>query len=287
MAGTTASITILFVVIIARFRAWAWWWSRRLAAKRSSSPTDTVITFPEDSRSLRRSTRTRQSPDSSGRHAIAYPNGAEVVRSEAFSISKPQIARPAGRTTVGHRSSEAKLTLPAGVTQADSRQLVGHVHDRLHDPDRAVRRAVHVQDPQGARRRGVADRRGRGARRHGRRHLDSRLAARALFSLSRERRRSSRSASTASSPRCCRSGCCSARAIILSSFLKIGTIALLVGGVIVANPEARRRRRSTPSLPEAAARTSTARSFRSASSASCAARSRASTRWSRRARRRR
>ena len=35
----------------------------------------------------------------------------------------------------------------------------------------------------------------------------------------------------------------------LSSFLKIGTIALLVAGVIVANPDARRRRRSTRTSP--------------------------------------
>ena len=42
---------------------------------------------------------------------------------------------------------------------------------------------------------------------------------------------------TASSPRSCRSGCSSARRDYLSSFLKIGTIFLLVAGVIVANPK--------------------------------------------------
>ena len=34
-------------------------------------------------------------------------------------------------------------------------QLVGDVHDRLHDPDRALRRLLHVQGPQGESRRGV------------------------------------------------------------------------------------------------------------------------------------
>ena len=56
------------------------------------------------------------------------------------------------------------------------------------------------------------------------------------FSLDHASRPSSPCASTASSPRCCRCGCCSCPRDYLSSFLKIGTIALLVVGVIVANP---------------------------------------------------
>ena len=53
----------------------------------------------------------------------------------------------------------------------------------------------------------------------------------------RASRRFWRSASTGSSPRCCRCGCCLCPRDYLSSFLKIGTIALLVVAVIVANPK--------------------------------------------------
>ena len=71
----------------------------------------------------------------------------------------------------------------------------------------------------------------------------------------------------------------------LSSFMKIGTIAFLVVGVIVVNPELKMPAFSQfvdgggPIVP--------GRSSRSSSSPSPAARSRASTRWSRSARRRR
>ena len=61
-------------------------------------------------------------------------------------------------------------------------------------------------------RRGVAHRRGRRAGGDRRRQLDPRLAAGAVLLAHARRRRSSPSAPTASSPRCCRSGCCSARA---------------------------------------------------------------------------
>ena len=49
----------------------------------------------------------------------------------------------------------------------------------------------------------------------------------------------------------------------LSSFLKIGTVALLVGGGDRGQSRARRPRRSTRISPRAAGRTSTGRSFRS------------------------
>ena len=71
----------------------------------------------------------------------------------------------------------------------------------------------------------------------------------------------------------------------LSSFMKIGTIALLVIGVIVVNPVLEMPAFSSSSA--AAARWCPARCSRSPSSPSRAARSPGSTRWSRRARRRR
>ena len=117
------------------------------------------------------------------------------------------------------------------------RQLVGHVHHRLHDPDRAVRRPVDVPHPQGAGRRGVAHRRrrSRSARSWSAGWMPGSPLERVLLAHPRPDHRRPR-ASTASSPPCCRSGCCSARATTSSSFLKIGTIALLVVGVFVANP---------------------------------------------------
>ena len=57
------------------------------------------------------------------------------------------------------------------------------------------------------------------------------------FSLSRERDDLRAGRLTGSSRRCCRSGSCSARATTSRRFLKIGTIVLLVVGVIVANPK--------------------------------------------------
>jgi carbon starvation protein CstA len=64
----------------------------------------------------------------------------------------------------------------------------------------------------------------------------------------------------------------------LSSFLKIGTIALLVIGVIIANPKMQRRRSTTYS--STAGQPYQARFSRSCSSPSCAARSADFTRWS-------
>ena len=70
----------------------------------------------------------------------------------------------------------------------------------------------------------------------------------------------------------------------LSSFLKIGTILLLVAGVIVANPMLEAPSVS-PYFATAAARISTGPFSPMSSSASCAGPSRAFTPWSPRARR--
>ncbi len=120
--------------------------------------------------------------------------------------------------------------------QARSRQLVGHVHDRLHHPDRPLRRLVHVPPAQGEGPRGIDHRRPGRAGSHRRRALVPGSPLEPYFSLSRN-------------------GAVFALAIYgfiaavlpvwlllcprdyLSSFLKIGTILLLVIGVIVANPK--------------------------------------------------
>ena len=90
---------------------------------------------------------------------------------------------------------------------------------------------------------------------------------------------------TASSRPSCRSGSCSAPRDYLSTFLKIGTILLLVAGRDRRQPQAS----GAPGQPllrvRAAGPTLTGQSSPMSSSASCAARSRAFTPWSHRARR--
>ena len=114
----------------------------------------------------------------------------------------------------------------------------------------------------------------------GRRGLDPRLAARAATSRCRATRRSPPSPPTASSPSVLPVWLLLCPRDYLSSFLKIGTIALLVVGVIVANPTLEAPAVNPHFADGRRARTSTARSSPTSSSASCAARSRASTRWS-------
>ena len=87
--------------------------------------------------------------------------------------------------------------------------------------------------------------------------------------------------------RCCRSGCCSARATTSRASSRSARSSCWSAGVIVANPEARGPDDQPALRRRAAGPTSTGRSSLMSSSASCAGRSRGSTRWSRRARRRR
>ena len=119
---------------------------------------------------------------------------------------------------------------------AGAGKLVGHVHDRLHDPDRAFRRLVHEPFPQGQDPRGVALGRGRRAGRHRRGSVRSRLALEPYFSLSRDATVFALAAY----------GFVAAVLPVwlllaprdyLSTFLKIGTILLLVAGVVIANPK--------------------------------------------------
>ena len=69
---------------------------------------------------------------------------------------------------------------------AGSRQLVGHVHHRLHDPDRPLRRLVHVPLPQGQGRRGLDPRRRGRAGGHRRGRLVPGSPLEPYFSLSRD-----------------------------------------------------------------------------------------------------
>ena len=192
--------------------------------------------------------------------------------------------RPATRRVAEVSSTAQRRTrsLPAGRRPPRPRLLLGHVHHRLHDPHRPVRRPLHV--PASARARSSRPRI-IGARAHARSPRSPAGGSRSHRGRPlvqphghaghlgdgdlRLRRR-----------RCCRSGCCSCPRDYLSSFLKIGTIAA-----------ARRSARSspTPSSRRPAinhvflarrARSCRGRSSPSSSSPSCAARSAASTPWS-------
>ena len=129
------------------------------------------------------------------------------------STSRSGSAVPAGSSRSKRSPTARGCVLPEEAQRLGPGQLVGHVHHRLHDPDRAVRRLVHVPDPQGAGRRGVAHRRRRACWR--RRSPAAWIPGSPLepfFSLvarpddlrARRLRLHRR--------RCCRSGCCSARA---------------------------------------------------------------------------
>ena len=110
----------------------------------------------------------------------------------------------------------------------------------------------------------------RGARARGRRHRGPLGRRSSMGARLRAQRRISSSSPwpfTGSQPRCCPSGCCSRPAITCQAFMKIGTIAFLILGVIIvqshaadAGPVAR--------SPMAADRSYRAVSFRSSSSRS-------------------
>ena len=178
-------------------------------------------------------------------------------------------------------ASEGGLTtwkLPGGSQKAGAGQFVGHVHDRLHGADRACCGLVHVPVSQGEGGGGFALWRGRRAGRDGAGGLDPRFAAGAVF---QPEPRADDLAIAAYGfiasvlpvwlllcPR-----------DYLSSFLKIGTIGLLVIGVILANPTLEAPavnhqfsigRRAVLRWPDFPLRVS---------SASCVARSPGSTRW--------
>ena len=166
------------------------------------------------------------------------------------------------------------------------RQFLGHVHHRLHHPHRPFRRLVHVPPPQRAHCRGVADRRRAtlAAMVAGDWIPGSPLGRRILADQGADGVRPD--APTASSRRCCRCGCCSARATTCPASSRSAPSPCSSSAVFVANPvlpspmlePVFQQRR--PDVPRR-------HCSRSCSSASCAARSPASTPSCRPARRRR
>jgi carbon starvation protein len=113
LAGTTASITILFVVIVA-LSGLGVVVVKALGGEEIKLAKDTVLKLPVDAAIHKRL--------ESGKHfltvppgtRVTYPNGAEVVRSESFVIAQPKTEneKPWGDFSTG------EVTLPAGVVQA-------------------------------------------------------------------------------------------------------------------------------------------------------------------------
>ena len=136
---------------------------RRQGARRRGSrrcPTDMRIRLPagEPHRRSRRPawplTVFRRDASSSTR-----ASKAPVERSESFHIDVRSGRRPDKTATMLHQRHRRSVDLAGKCVSSRPRQFLGHVHHRLHHPDRPVRRPVHVPHPQGADRRGVADRR--------------------------------------------------------------------------------------------------------------------------------
>ena len=124
----------------------------------------------------------------------------------------------------------AKASCSPRSRSGSSREARGGRSRSPDDPDRAVRRLVHVQDPQGQGRRGVADRRGDGAGRDGAGGVDARIRRWSSTSRCRANRRSTRSAIYGFIASMLPVWLLLCPRDYLSSFLKIGTIVLLVAG---------------------------------------------------------
>ena len=77
---------------------------------------------------------------------------APLTFHESFRLEIPQGAPPKTGSAARDRLI---VFLPKGVRADCAGQLVGDVHHRLHDPDRAAGRPLHVPVPQGEGRRGV------------------------------------------------------------------------------------------------------------------------------------
>ena len=201
-------------------RAWAWWSSKRSAAKKSSWPPARCSTLPEraDARTVG-PTATATIARDAGRHARSRTPTAPRSRAARRSRS-PSRTRRCGREPA--RPSRPTPTnssrCPTGVTQAVPGSSWGTFTIACTIPIALFVGLYMYKIRKGRVVEASADRRGGRAGRHGGRQLDSRLAAGAVFLAVARAARSWRSASMASSPRCCRCGCCSARAIICRAF---------------------------------------------------------------------
>ena len=277
LAGIVASIMILFVVIIA-LSGLGIVVVKALGGEEVGLPAGAVFQPPGDAKIEIAQGKGRTIATVPAGSRVTYPRGDAVVRSEAFHVLLPaesaitadtqldlggRLELPAKCKQLVPGSSWGTFTIACTIPIA---LFVGLYMYKLRK-GRVVEASVI----------GAVGRAGG----HRGRQLDSRLAARALVFAESRVDRSWRFAAMVSSPRCCRSGCCFARAITCRAFSKIGTIDPARGrrapgqsGSAVPDGQPR-------SSPRGAGPISRGASFRSSSSASCAGPSPAFMPWSR------
>lgn len=111
LAGTTASITILFVVIVA-LSGLGVVVVKALGGEEVKFAKDTVVTLPRDAAIEKRLDGEHHYLTIPAGSKVKYPNGAEIVRSDAYELIQPKASaaeKPWGTF------EENKVKLPAGV----------------------------------------------------------------------------------------------------------------------------------------------------------------------------
>ncbi len=114
LAGGTASVAILFVVVIA-LSGLGVVVVKALGGEDIKLAAGTVLQLPEGKELEQVTPAGRETVRVPPGSTILYPTGAKVTRSEEFVIAGPPIQADAGPQLV---AKEGKLTLPAGVTQS-------------------------------------------------------------------------------------------------------------------------------------------------------------------------
>jgi len=117
LAGGTASITILFVVIIA-LSGLGVVVVKALGGEDIKLAEGTVFNLPEGSDVETWSEEGRNLARLPPSTKIEYTNGASVVRSEAFTIALPRAADATDASPSPFEPKDRAVTLPSGVTQA-------------------------------------------------------------------------------------------------------------------------------------------------------------------------
>ena len=118
LAGGTASVAILFVVIIA-LSGLGVVVVKALGGEEIKLAEGTKFRIPDQSEAKLRSTATHDYATLPANTRIVYTNNAEVVRSEPFTVARPHPLGTSDATSSPLAESGAReITLPSGVTQA-------------------------------------------------------------------------------------------------------------------------------------------------------------------------
>ncbi len=126
LAGATASITILFVVIIA-LSGLGLVVVKALGGEEINLAEGTKLAAPADQEIAVETSAPRPLVTLPAGTRITYPNGAEMVRSESFRVSLPAGSDDAIKASQQPGAGEAaQLTLPKGATQRVSGSSWAH-----------------------------------------------------------------------------------------------------------------------------------------------------------------